>query len=94
MQVFIANEQIARGSFELNENKIKRFRFGALIRLGKIFQSQGFPQQQLYITNMDIGSNSAFNIDRSIHFRATNQSTILIISQVIQLRLLTVVLKP
>ena len=33
-------------------------------------------------------------IDRSIHFRATNQSTILIISQVIQLRSLTIVLKP
>ena len=55
-----------------------------------------------------IASNSAFTYNRSIHFRATNQLSIMvikcrsqaliinqpIISQVIQLRLLTVVLKP
>ena len=61
-------------------------------QIKEIFQNQGFPQQQLYTTNMD--NKIELSLDRLTHFRATNQSTILIISQVIQLRSLTVSLKP
>ena len=45
---------------------------GWFIRIGKKFQSQGFPQQQLHTTNMD--NKSELNLDRLIHFRATNSS--------------------
>ena len=40
--------------------------------IGKKFQSQGFPQQQLHTTNMD--NKSELSLDRLTHFRATNQS--------------------